>query len=69
MSSQLLTSASEVAILSRIIQPHQPNLSAAAARAWLKLDFQEQDRERKHALASKAQEGNLTVKEEAELEN
>jgi hypothetical protein len=59
---------SDVAIMSRVIQPENGTLSAAAARAWLKLDFIDQDRARMHELALKAQEGTLTSQDQANLE-
>lgn len=58
---------SEADILARVIQPHQDNLSAAAARALLKFGFNDEDRERMHALAVKNQAGKLTTAEKQEL--
>ena len=69
MSAKTPTASSDVEILSRVIQPKHSNLSAAAARGWLKLDFDQQDRDRMHELALKAQEGSLTPPEEAALDN
>ncbi len=48
-------SNSEAAILSRVIQPDRDGLSAAAARALLKLEFTADDRGRMHELAVKNQ--------------
>jgi hypothetical protein len=61
--------SSEVEILSRVIKPNHSNLSAAAARGWLKLDFDQRDRDRMHELAVKAQEGTLTPREKVDLDN
>jgi hypothetical protein len=61
--------ATDVAILSRVLQPDKPTLSPEAARALLTLEFGQEDRERMHQLALKAQEGRLTAQEEVELEN
>ena len=36
----------EAAILDRVIKPHDGNLSATAARAFLKLDFDGRDRQK-----------------------
>ena len=69
MRAKIPMSSSEVAILSRVIQPGHSNLSAAAARGWLKLDFDQWDRERMHELALKAQEGSLTPQEKLDLDN
>jgi hypothetical protein len=59
----------ELAILSRIIAPKDGDLSAPAARAWLKMKFPVHDRKRAHELALKAQEGALTTEEEREVES
>jgi hypothetical protein len=58
-----------VAILSRVLQPKNGTLSAAAARAWLKLDFTDEDRARMHELALKAQEGMLSAADEIALDS
>lgn len=63
----VLSDNSEVAILDRVIQPKNGSLPLAAARAWLQLNFVEQDRTRMHILAVKAQEGTLTRQEQDEL--
>jgi hypothetical protein len=62
-------STSELAILSRILEPGQPTLSVAAARAFLALDFNETDKERMRQLAAKAREGILTPAEQTEINN
>lgn len=58
----------EAAILTRVIQPDQDDLPLAAARAFLKLNFPAEDRERMHELAVKNQAGKLTATERQELE-
>ncbi len=60
---------SEVAILRRVLEPNQPTLSAAAARAFLTFDFTEADKERMRQLAAKAREGTLTPAEQTEINN
>jgi hypothetical protein len=60
---------SEVAILSRVLKPDQPSLSTAAAKAILALEFDAVDKDRMHELSAKAQEGTLTHREQAELNN
>ncbi len=69
MAVENSTATSEVAILSRVMEPNNGTLSAAAARAWLKLDFTNQDRARMHELALKAQEGTLAAQDEIALDS
>jgi hypothetical protein len=69
MAVETAMATSEVAILSRVMQPKNGTLPTAAARAWLKLDFSDEDRARMHKLALKAQEGTLTAEDEIALEN
>ena len=57
----------EVTILSRLIRPDRNGLPAAAARAFLKIDFDESDRSRMHELSAKAQNGTLTSAEQSEM--
>jgi hypothetical protein len=61
--------STEAAIFSRIFEPDKPNLSAAAARSILQLDFPPRDRSRMNALTDKARYGNLTAAEGRELNN
>jgi hypothetical protein len=63
------SSSSEVAILSRLIRPERNGLSATAARAILKIDFEESDRERMRELSRKAREGTLKPEEQAEIDS
>jgi hypothetical protein len=58
----------EAEVFSRIFEPDKPNLSAAAARSILALDFRAEDRARMNVLSAKARHGKLTKKEDAELE-
>jgi hypothetical protein len=69
MAIETRISASEVAILSRLVQPDNGTLSPAAARAWLKIDFDDEDRARMHELAQKAQAGKLSKRDKVELES
>jgi hypothetical protein len=66
-TSQLSTS--EVAIFSRILEPDQATLPAAAARAILALGFSPDDQVRMRQLSAKAQEGTLTPGEQADINN
>jgi len=65
--SQVYTS--EVAILSRVLEPEKPTLSAAAARAILALDFPQADKEHLRYLSAKAREGTLTPEEQVAVDN
>jgi hypothetical protein len=60
---------SEVAIFGRVLQPDQPTLPAAAARAILALGFAPADQERMQELSAKAQQGKLTAAEQEEIDN
>ena len=64
-----MTAASEVAILSRIIQPDKPALSREVARVILRWEFPPQDRQYMHALLEKAKAGTLTARGKAEADN
>lgn len=57
----------EAAILARVIQPEHDDLPPAAARAFLKLAFTAEDRDRMHELAVKNQSGKLTEIETQEF--
>jgi hypothetical protein len=63
------TTASDVAILGRVIEPDRPNLAPQAARALLNLDFTPADKVRMRQLSAKAREGTLTPDEQAEIDN
>jgi len=58
----------EIRILGSIIKPNDRTLPVAAARAILKLDFDEGDRRRMHELAAKNQEDSLSAVERADLD-
>ncbi len=60
---------SEVAILSRVLEPDKPTLSPEAARALLALDFSPADKDRMRELSTKARAGTLTPTEQAETDN
>ncbi len=55
-------------ILSRIISPKRGNLSPELAKYILSLDFPPKDHARYEALSAKAQEGILSEREAAELD-
>lgn len=60
---------SEVAILSRILEPNKPSLSPQAARDILALDFGAADKERMRQLSATARAGTLTPDEQVEIDN
>lgn len=55
-------------ILERVIKPSLGDLSAEAAKQFLRFDFSDSDRSRSIELSDKAQQGTLTETERAELE-
>jgi hypothetical protein len=63
-----VTPSPEAAILTRLLQPKRPTLSAEAARAILAIEFPAEDRQRMDVLAAKARAGTLTPAEEAEID-
>jgi uncharacterized protein YnzC (UPF0291/DUF896 family) len=69
MATQILSSTSGTAILSRLIRPDDDNLPPAAAKAWLAIRFDRTDLDRMHQLATKNQDDKLTAKEKTELDN
>jgi predicted metal-dependent hydrolase len=60
---------SEVAILSRVIRPHNGTWSKSAAQSILKFDFASVDVRRMNTLGAKARQGSLSPAQETELEN
>lgn len=69
MSTTLNMPNCDVAIMARIVHPERGDLSLAAARAILKFEFEQSDRDRMRALLAKAQSGTLTKEEQAEIED
>ena len=60
---------SDPAILDRVIDSKRGDFPAEVARQVLKFAFPPKDRARYEKLSYKAQDGTLTVKERAELED
>ena len=60
---------SDVAILSRVLEPDKATLPAEAAHAILALDFPQADKDRMRQLSAKAREGTLTPAEQAAINN
>jgi hypothetical protein len=69
MIAKIADSSSEMAIFRRIVDTDQPALSIAAARAILRLNFGQSDRDRMNELAAKNRQGELTPDEDEELGN
>jgi hypothetical protein len=57
----------QTAVLNRVIRPDRNDLSPAAARSILKLEFEQTDLERMHDLAVRGQKGELSKAEQAEI--
>jgi hypothetical protein len=64
-----ISHTSDAAILSRLIRPEDDSLSPSAAKGWLAIRFEKDDLDLMHELAVKNQDGKLTSKEKAALEN
>ena len=60
--------ATETAILNRIIRPDRPALPATLARLILRWKFPEEDEARMHELLEKAKAGIITRSEQAEAQ-
>lgn len=67
--SALNTTDHAGAILARIIEPEQGDLSEAAAKAILQFRLTEADRNRVNELAASARAGTLTEEERSELDD
>jgi hypothetical protein len=65
---RVITTTAEAAIWERVMGPEKNGLSAAAARAILKLGFSDEDKDRMHELARKNREGALSEREKEEFE-
>ena len=68
MATLLDQATQRSSVLARVVQPKSANLSAAAARSLLQLNFDASDKKRMHELAIKAQGGELSHDEELELD-
>lgn len=68
MSSATDTSESEAAIITRLLNLDENELTPEAARFVLKIDFPESDHDRMNDLATKARAGTLTDAERQVLE-
>jgi hypothetical protein len=69
MSSHITNPNTEAAILSRVIQVEERDLSRSAAEYLLSIRFGEHDVARMNALSEAARGGKLTAEEQAELDS
>ena len=69
MSSQVVTPNTEAAILARIIQSDERELTPDIARYLLSMKLPVSDEARVHELSAKAQSGSLTESETQELDS
>ena len=63
-----MPTSTECDILSRIIKPNEPALSAPVAQLILEWQFAEDDRRRMLALLEKSKDGTMTRSERSEAE-
>jgi hypothetical protein len=63
-----IESSTETAILSRVIAPGEPGLSAQLAQVVLSFAFGPDDLKRMQELSEKASEGTLSAEEQEELD-
>jgi len=61
-------SITEADIISRLVNPTNPDLSPEAAESIIKLDFSVEDIQRMNILSDRAAEGTLGIDEQAELD-
>jgi hypothetical protein len=68
-TQQAHTSNTEAEILARLVRPEEDDLTPEAARALLRLQFDEWDLARLHELVTRNQDGILTAGEQTELDS
>ena len=69
MSSQVLIPNTESAILARILQADEQELTLDAARYWLSVKIPASDQDRVDELSAKPRAGSLTEAETQDLDN
>jgi hypothetical protein len=67
--SSMRTTSHDAVILNRVVKPNRADLAPDVARAFLQFEFSQEDRDRMHELAVKAQEGTLLANEQGELQS
>jgi hypothetical protein len=68
MPTKTTTAPSRASLWKRLLRPEHGDLQPEAAQFFLRLTFDEADRQRMHELAVKNQDGTLTPAEQAELD-
>ena len=63
-----MSTVNEAEVFRRVFEPEKSNLSPAAAKSILRLDFHPADRNRMNTLAEKARRSKLSKSEDEELE-
>lgn len=69
MSSRIVAQNTEAAILTRVIEADEFEITPDVARYLLSIQLPDADRERVDELSAKARSGSLTQTEEAELDS
>jgi hypothetical protein len=69
MSSQALTQNTEAAILARVIEADETEITPDVARYLLSMQLPDADRDRVDELSARARAGSLTDAEKAELDS
>lgn len=69
MSSRIVAQNTEAAILTRVIEADEFEITPDVARYLLSMQLPDADRERVDELSAKARSGSLTQTEEAELDS
>jgi hypothetical protein len=69
MSSQVVTQNTEAAILARVIEADETEITPDVARYLLSMQLPDADRGRVDELSAKARSGSLTDAEDAELDS
>jgi hypothetical protein len=69
MTTEVTAEDTEVAILGRVLEAQNGDLSPATARSWLKLRLPDADEARLRELSAKAKREELSLQDQALLEN
>jgi hypothetical protein len=69
MASQLLTPNTEAAILARLVERREGELSLSAAEYFLSMRFSEEEIARMNELSELARQGTLTQEQQSELDS
>lgn len=69
MTADLTAENTEIAILGRVLEAQNGDLSVAAAQSWLKLRLPDADEARLNELSARAKREDLSLDEQTLLEN